>query len=511
METVPKHNLKPGFFIEVGCPGCGGQLEINSDFFITTCSHCATPLRLILPETTPAYLLPTKLTERDARFKIDRHLKDSGLPLTGQSLVYKNMYYPYWKVDAMLLRCRNRKEQISVQFDDSTGEEIIDYGKKSLVSLAPYQLTVAASKKIDCIPDSLGIRAQTLKAVPLASSKVDEDFDLLEVYRSPMEVVKTVELSISRLNSIELAQFGQNVSKIYNPTTTLLFYPYCIAEDYAGEGYRRYVMDGLSGRILSSFDSEQENKSPRKVEPKADSVFQLAGNLFEKFQDEATPLAGEPDMPDNGLRLEEITSAESPIMAPVEFGAVQVTFHRCGTCGTDLPARPSCVYVCQNCKELTSLDNKIKTKPTIMAVESPDKNASYFPFWSFKVNPDRHFGSLNTIDKVLVPAFRIPNFEALYRLTSRITTAAAKLELSEIETTDERFAPVDILPSLAMSLADIAFARFALEKTNRLPAQSFSFLGNEIALCYIPFKLENYFYVDSALNSVTFEKKLATA
>src|SRR5574341_1979741 len=158
METVQTHKAKQGFFIEVGCPGCGGELEINSDFFITSCTHCGTPLRLILPDSPPAYLLSNRLSEQEARFKIDRLLKSKGLPLTGQTLVYKSLYYPYWKIEAKLLRCRNRKEKISVQIDDSTAEEIVDYSERSQVTLAPFHITVAASKYIAGIPDSIGVR-----------------------------------------------------------------------------------------------------------------------------------------------------------------------------------------------------------------------------------------------------------------------------------------------------------------------------------------------------------------
>src|SRR3990172_9311849 len=240
MATDQNSNPRRGFYIGVGCPGCGGALEIDADLFVTSCTHCGSPLRLVLPDSPPAYILPNQLSLQEARTKIDRRLKSQGLPLTGSSLHFKQIYYPYWKVEAMLLRCRNRQEKISVQIDDSTGEEIVDYKKNSQVSLSPYHHTVGAAVQLDGVPDSIGIRGQSLKMAPFKASEVDEGFDILEVCRSPQEVLKTVELSVSRMNTIDLAEFGENFTKIYNPETSLIFFPYCIAENYEGEGYRRY-------------------------------------------------------------------------------------------------------------------------------------------------------------------------------------------------------------------------------------------------------------------------------
>ncbi len=509
MATDPKHSPLQGFFIEVGCPGCGGALEIDSDFFVTKCSHCGTPLRLLLPDTPPAYLLPNKLSRQEARFKIDRQLKSLGLPLTGQALVYKNLYYPYWKIDAMLLRCRNRKERMAVPIDDSAGEEIIDYKKTSQVSLTPYHTTVAASTRLDGVPDSIGVRGQSLKVIPFASSKIEEGFDTLEVRRSAEEVVTTIELSVSRMSTIELAEFGENLTKIFNPVASLIFFPICIAEDYAGVGHRRYVLDGLSGRILSACDSEQGINNPENEEARPIKMFNLYHQPDEEFNDEQSLLFADLDLPEAGIRFDNLEGEVDKNAAPVEFGAVQVCFHRCHVCGADLPARQSCIYICHNCHELTSLDKHLPVKPDVLVTETSEKNVQFFPFWSYRTSPGKLFGSLKELNRVMVPAFKIPNFEALYRLTCRVSTASTKLDFAPVECLDERFAPVDVWPSLGIILASVANSRYALEKTKRLPAQELPLSREDVVLCFIPFKLENYFYVDSVLNSVTFEKTLA--
>ena len=494
MEPGQKNSSERGFFIAVGCPGCGGELEIQSDFFVTSCSHCGSPLRLNFPDIPPAYLLHGKISEQDARVKIDRQLKTNGRPLTGQSLQYKNVYYPYWKIEAMLLRCRNRKDKIAVHLDDSTGEEFIDYQKNSSVNLAPYQITIAASNYIEGIPDSLGVRGDSLKVVPFAASKIEGEFDVLEVHRSPDEVLKTVELSVASMSSIELAEFGENVTKLFNPKYSLIFFPYCIVEDYTGAGYRRYILDGLTGRILLSWDSEQ-------VDTKAELQ-----NAQTKGSNEDELTISDLAIPEKGIREDTPENVDGRNAEQVKFGALEVVFHRCDECGSDLPAKPSCVYICPNCHELTCLDKQLNSKPEVVAADIVSKDASFFPFWTYRVNLNQQLNFTRDSQKVFVPAFKMANFEAMYRLCRKATSAASKFEFVPIESFDERFANVDILPTQGIALANVVNYRFSLEKSGRLPSNQIALDTTQLTLCYIPFKPENYFFVDSVLNSVTFEK-----
>lgn len=508
MPADPKSSPKQGFFIEVGCPGCGGEIEIDADFFVTKCSHCGSPLRLILPDTPPAYLIPGKLSKSEARFKIDRELKSLNLPLTGQSLVYKQIYYPYWKVDAMLLRLRNRKEAVTVQIDENSGEEVTDYKKNSQVSLAPYQFSIAASNHIDGVPDSLGVRVQTLRVVPYSDSKTEDEFDYLQVQRAPEEIVKTIELSLKKMNAVQLADFGQNLTKVFNPQTTLLFFPFCIAEDYTGSGYRRYVLDGMTGRILSRIDSEDSAEDSPKPIKRQSNILQLGKNLFEAFDNAASPLAGYDLVSDVGLRMDSAAASSSSEHPQIKFGAVKIAFHRCSNCGVDLPSRPSCIYICKNCHELTCLDKNISIKPKVFAASQPNPDSKFFPFWIFPTTTGRLLGFLSDNAAIAIPAFKFPNFEALYRLSKRVSTAAENIDKAEIDSLDDRFVPVDILPSEAMALANVVFYRHTLEKTNQLLQKELILLTDKLTLNYIPFKAEHYFFVDSVLNSVTFEKKL---
>jgi hypothetical protein len=74
---------------------------------------------------------------------------------------------------------------------------------------------------------------------------------------------------------------------------------------------------------------------------------------------------------------------------------------------------------------------------------------------------------------------------------------------------DGRFKAVDVLPSQAVVLANVVFYRYALEKNNSIPKEQLAIDLNSAQLCYIPFEPENYFFTDSVLKSITFEKSLA--
>ncbi len=101
---------KAGFYIDVTCPGCGATLELEQDFLVLGCQYCDSVLRIVMPDSPPAFLVKGRLDKRRLRFQIDRFLKENAMPLTGSALQLKNLYYPFWKVDGKLLKLRNRRE-----------------------------------------------------------------------------------------------------------------------------------------------------------------------------------------------------------------------------------------------------------------------------------------------------------------------------------------------------------------------------------------------------------------
>ncbi|MFQ5584640.1 MAG: hypothetical protein ACE5GL_09420, partial [Calditrichia bacterium] len=92
--TAKTRNRKSGFFIGVTCPDCGGELELEENFFVTRCCHCDSVHRIVMPDIPMVYLIPAKISKREARFSIDRYLKKKSLPLTSSNFQLKRLYYP---------------------------------------------------------------------------------------------------------------------------------------------------------------------------------------------------------------------------------------------------------------------------------------------------------------------------------------------------------------------------------------------------------------------------------
>ena len=253
MATNPKP--KNGFFIGVGCPGCGGALSLDADFFVTRCGHCNSVLRIVMPDTPPAYLIPGKVADREIRNHVDRYLKQQNLPLTGSSLQVKKLFYPYWRIQASVLKLRNKTEIKKLYSDSESQTETVIETDRSTVSVAPYLLTVGAGAHIDGIPDSLGFRSETVRVTPFSVENMASDFDALPVTRTWESVEKRVRLAVAALSQIDTPDFGVNITKLFKPSWSLVYFPYLIVEAYSG-GYRRFVLDGLVGRVIKSVEPE---------------------------------------------------------------------------------------------------------------------------------------------------------------------------------------------------------------------------------------------------------------
>lgn len=455
---------KAGFYIQVGCPGCGGALELEQDFFVLACDHCGSVLRLQMPDVPPAYLVQSKLPRSEVRFRVDRFLKENGLPLTSSRFHVKRLLYPYWKVDAILLRLRNRIEKREVVTNEESGNASTYEERKTEVNLSPYVLTSAAGMKIESIPHTLGMRAEYVTMVPFSSENIECDF--LPVTVPLDDVLKDLGSAVSHLGSLNAADFGANQTELFRPVPSLVYFPYLIAESYARQGGDRFLVDGLSGRVLHH------------------------GALS------------------SSARPSRHTTA--PIL---ELGQLGVTFHRCDTCGEDLPSVQSFVYICGNCHEPSVLQRHPDLVPQIAVAAGGRRDDRLFPFWAMEIPGDvtllrRMFGGLHDSAKLVIPAFRCANFEAIYRLTKRLSAALPRYNMSPTEAFDERFEPVTVGVAEAVMLAEVVIGRERMVRTGGGWQRAVTFNPRNITLLFAPFHAENYFYVDSVLRSVTFEKSL---
>lgn len=466
LPTNTRQN-KSGFYIGVGCPGCGGELHLDQDFFVLTCRHCDSLLRVARPQMPPAFLIQARANRQRIRFHIDRHLKELGHRLTDGGLQFKSIYYPFWKIDAVMLKVRNRTYERTTVIDTEGQTEYTTEVDRREISLTPYSTTVPAGRPLCGLPSTIGIRAECLKMVPYSREYTQDDFFSLPVARTWESVHEELHKRARAVGTIEVPDFGSNLTEIFNPQAALVYFPYVLAESYAAGDYDRFVVDGVTGKVVG----HQETTN---------------------FDEE-----------------------ERPELPTIEFGQLNVDFHRCPECGLDLPARQSIIYRCGNCGYLVNLDPTYQGAVDILQADSPVRSGDLlFPFWSIALTGDqagaiqRQFGGLHRADRLIVPAFRTSAFEGAYRLARRATTAFPGFDLQPLDDTGAKLQSASLSIAEAVLLAEVMIYRAATDRAGDLAGTKPSLSPSEVALVYLPFHAESYFYVDSTLQAVTFEKRL---
>jgi len=460
---------KSGFFIGVGCPGCGGELELEENFSVLTCSHCGSALRIVMPDSPPVFLAQGKVPRREARFHADRFLKKNSLPLTNSGVQIKALCYPYWKVNAVVLKKRNKVVERFVREDNDPYSDDDSYEqKRTEISLSLYSITLAAGCQFEGIPYSLGLRTGYLKVEPFARENIADGFDSLPVLVTWPEALEKVKITVQNMGRINSADFGKNKTELFDPVGSLIYFPYYVLESYSGGQFRRLIVDGVTGRVC--------------------------GNMGQLPQED------------------QITPLEEP---NIEFGQLAVEFHRCSNCGEDLPTEQSFVYICNNCGVLTMLEKQSSVAADVeVAMASENKDDKLLPFWSFRMSGrdaakvQRLMGGIYGSDRLVVPGFKATHFEAAYRLAKRMSAAFPGLDMGPVERFDRRFLPVTMKPSEAETLGRAIVYREEVARNPGCAQGEIDFQVEEARLFYAPFHLEHYFYVDSIMGAVTFEKSL---
>lgn len=484
--AASRKTSEAGFSIGVSCPGCGGDLELQENFFVLNCDHCGSVLRIILPDRPTAFLVQSRLKLNEIKFHIDRYLKEQNLPLTRANLQVKNIYYPYWRVDAILLKVRNRMERRPI-FSGSESENC-DFVEReaSETTVTSYAATAATGPPVTGIPISIGMRAEFIKMYPFTEEARQDGFDVIPIRRSSDDVLKTTVHRFASYGEQTIDAVGINRTEILEPRFSLIYFPFHIVEAYDG-GYRRYLLDGVTGRVL-----HQAEPDPPEISETA-----TTGEVNQSRS------SGTDEMASGPINISE-------------FGSLQVDLHRCSNCGEDLPSRQSYAYLCRNCHRLQLLE-PFKLPVTAVnqsAVEASSRD-DCFPFWSFRVRTGdgetrSAFAGILASDRVVVPGFRIANFEAFYRLSQKMSSAAPRLELSELFEFHKRHRPVEIGPRRAVAMARAMLYRQILGRNHQSDMADVLFEPIEATLIYVPFHPESYFFVDSVLGAITFEKVYGT-
>jgi len=464
--VTPAH--KAGLYIGVSCPGCGGELELGADFFVLTCPHCASVLRIVMPDTPPAYLVKSRKPRAELRFSVDRYCRENGLPLTTSSLQIKALYYPYWKVDAVVLKLRTTTYEVSRDDEEQYSEEQTEERSRTDINLAPYLATLPAGYNDESIPVSLGLRADYIRMIPFSTENVETDFDYPPVTRAWGDALKGLDAIVSRMDRLSSIGAGAHATKLFRPAGSIIYFPYYMLESYSASGTRRFVVDGVTGKVMS-----------------------------------------------HAIITETAENPESISSVAVELGKLDVVLHRCANCGENLPESKSFVYYCRNCGRLDFLETAPLLHTEIVSSSPHTKlKDTMCPFWALHVAPEDEkrirpmLGGIYESDRFLIPAFKIRNFEAMYRLSKRMSAVYPRLTWTGISELNQEHHPVTLGFTEALTLAEVVLSREQSNRAMRLTDESFEFRPLEAQLCYVPFHADDYFMIDSVVEAVTFEKGL---
>ncbi len=486
MRTASKR--KGGFFIGVTCPGCGAELELQSDFFVLECTHCGSVLRVVMPRTPPAYVVSGSKEPREIRFHLDRYLKKQGLPLTPPGTQLRRIYYPYWKTDAILLKVKEKPEQRtpsggSALTADVSASDLFGFGsfltapltqpkrdeliseRGMNVSLTPYTSTMAAGPATEAIPHDMGLRAGYVRMAPFRNADISEEDEYIPVTIPWARVVSTIRQSLA-LHKMAYGGSDRILQKrLFRQSGAVIYFPYYTADIGSGPDLRQFIIDGKSGRVVGHTIGKDIKTSWR----------------------------------------------DNPVSV-TEFGELTVAFHRCSTCGVDLQPTRSCVHICSNCQTVTSLDDDRGIRSGITVAGGGRSADTLFPFWMLGLPGElvqsiaKSSSDVSRPEALVIPAFRISNFGVMRKLCRRMTTAMTGMSLSPVETYDPRFRPVDVGVSEAIALAEICLYCEQVISRSEMTADEVEIDPSQTGLVFVPFRPEHYFYVDTVQNAVTFAK-----
>jgi len=188
--------------------------------------------------------------KREIRFHIDRYLKKNKLPLTGSYIEIKPLYFPYWKIDAVVLKVRNKKFERFAGTTDDQGRDLSYEQEVSDIKLAPYTSTVSANADFPFIPHSIGMRTEYIRLDTFATQNVDDEFLCIPATKSWDRTLEDLEKTIKAIDKVNIADFGKNLTELFHPRGSMVYYPYYFVEsDYKGVN-RQFILDGKFGTVL---------------------------------------------------------------------------------------------------------------------------------------------------------------------------------------------------------------------------------------------------------------------
>lgn len=407
-----------------------------------------------MPDLPPAFLIQAKLKRMQVRPYLDRFLKENDRALSPPDISIEGVYQPYWKIDSLILRLRHKMEvrrEVSEYGDAKEYEQIEEV--KQEITLTPHLVTISASPGSELFPYSLGLRTEYIRMRPFEELVADDEFIIKPVETAVSHAFAQAEKGALKLSDIGNSTNSRNATRLFGLKAALVYFPYYTVTFTERGKAMSYVVDAVAARVVG------------------EAVMELVND--------------------------QITTIDRPT-----FGTLGVELHRCTNCGDDLPTQNSILYYCRNCGSTTVLEtNSVFDRKVVIAANGSSARSMLLPFWRLEC---RLVGG--GCLQLAIPAFRIKNFEAMCRLSSRMSASVGRIEFASDNQIECEIAPANVSLREAVVLAHALQTRTQM-KHNSENLQGLDLKISGATLFLVPFHTESYFLVDSVLSAITIERQ----
>ena len=407
-----------------------------------------------MPDLPPAFIIRPKLSVMQVRPYLDRFLKENDRALSPHDISIAGVYQPYWKIDSLILRLRHKLEvrREVTEYGNAKEYEQIEEVKQE-ITLTPHLVTISASPASELFPYSLGLRTEYIRMRPFEGLAADDEFAVKSVETTVTHAFAQAEKGALKLSDIGNTTNARNATRLFGLKAALVYFPYFTATFIEHGKAMSYVVDAVAARVVGEAVVESVD--------------------------------------------EQVTATDSPAL-----GTLGVELHRCTNCGDDLPTQNSILYYCRNCGSMTVLEtNNAFDRQVVIAANGCGTRSMLMPFWRLEC---RQAGEKAL--EIAVPAFRIKNFEAMCRLSSRMSASVAQIEFGSDSQIECEIAPANVSLREAVVLAHALQARAQLKRNSEC-LKELDLKVSRATLFLVPFHTESYFLVDSVLSAITIERQ----
>jgi len=130
-----------------------------------------------MPGVPPAFMIMARVSSHQIRMHIDRHLKQSDQPLT-EAASGQEALLSILENRRSRAQTAHRTEVRKIAGEVESERETVIQTNRSTVTVSPYLFTIAAGVRVDGVPESLGMRSETVKLTPLDDERVADEFDV---------------------------------------------------------------------------------------------------------------------------------------------------------------------------------------------------------------------------------------------------------------------------------------------------------------------------------------------